>query len=49
MHRVLEEVIVQPAATADRVQLGLPVNQDDAVPRGDLAVDVLEGDEATDG
>ena len=48
MHRILEEVVVELSAVPDGVQLGLPVDQDDVVPRGDLAVDVLEGDGASD-
>ena len=48
MHRILEEVVVELSAVPDGVQLGLPVDQDDVVPPGDLAVDVLEGDGASD-
>ena len=47
VHRVLKELVVQQTVTADRMKVGLPVNQDAAMSRGHVTVDLLERAGAT--
>ena len=47
VHRVLKKLIVEQTVAADRMKVSLPVNQDAAMPRGHVTVNLLERARAT--